>query len=941
MGQNGVLTKVSENGGMNMDRSKTDEVVTAADGDAAATTMEGGAGAIEPAFEPEESVVGIYGGNCTEPGVIDVKNGKIVRIRPLHYDENYTKEELASNMWKYEARGKTLESRMQSMPSFFALAYKKRTYSPNRIRYPLKRVDWEPGGDPAKINPQNRGKSKFKRISWDEATTLIASEIKRVQDTYGTLAVLDASDSYHRDKKTIQGGMGSVMVSILLKNLDVTRSVRNADSWEGWYYGSMHIWGQGAVGMLPASGFFAPGVNQTLDVQENTEMLIYQGCDWDTTSYCEGGWASRLPRWYNHLGIKQVYIAPEVNWQNVSNPDKWIPVLPGRDDALELAIIYTWIKEGTYDKDYIATHTIGFDEYIKPYVMGDEDGVPKTPAWAAPRCGVKEWTIKALARQWAKKRTSTAHGCGGAMIRGPYTHECARLEAVLLAMQGLGKPGVTQITGIGGTRSPRKMPLGGPGMGRQGDAGRPFPVSSRQQFTKTRWQEAICEGHTEYMGSTVMSAPPEDQFVKYTYPIPEEEGGTRVRLIWQDHACHGACWNDGNMYFKTVRDSTVECNIIQQPWFENDCIFADILLPTTTNIEDEDIVNGGGEQNLLIYHQAAIPPVGESRSDYEIVCEVAKKMEKYGGRYADLYSKVTGDKTVEQWIESAFEKSGAKGLIASLEELKEKKYVLAPVARDWKEDSQRGCTGDFYDNPDKHPIKLPSGKLELYSERLTENFPDDNERGPYPKYVIGGPGWTHDESLDIENGAEKCKTYPLILQSNHPRWRVHVQHDDIPWLREIPTCKVKGYDGYMYEPVWIHPKDAKARGIKHGDIVKVYNERGIELGGAYISERIIPGAIHMDHGARVDMINCDPADYSERGKKWINRGGTNNNISPYPPLSKNCPGMVVSSFLVEVAKVTGDEMQEWRGKYPEAFARAYDPAYGLLFDTWVDGGMKK
>jgi trimethylamine-N-oxide reductase (cytochrome c) len=257
------------------------------------------------------------------------------------------------------------------------------------------------------------------------------------------------------------------------------------------------------------------------------------------------------------------------------------------------------------------------------------------------------------------------------------------------------------------------------------------------------------------------------------------------------------------------------------------------------------------------------------------------------------------------------------------------------------EDSQRGSTGDFCDDPEKDPIKLPSGKLELYSKRLADNFPDDNERGPYPKYVIGGPGWTHDESLDIENGAEKCKTYPLILQSNHPRWRVHVQHDDIPWLREIPTCKVKGYDGYMYEPVWIHPKDAEARGIKPGDIVKVYNDRGIELGGAYLSERIIPGAIHMDHGARVDMINCDPADYSERGDKWINRGGTNNNISPYPPLSKNCPGMVVSSFLVEVAKVTGDEMQEWMEKYPEAFVRAYDPAYGLLFDAWVEGGMEK
>ena len=92
-----------------MDQSKTGEVLTGADGDEAAFTMEEGGRAIEPAFEPEQTVVGIYGGNCTEPGVVDVKDGKIVRIRPLHYDENYTREELASNMWKYEARGKKLE----------------------------------------------------------------------------------------------------------------------------------------------------------------------------------------------------------------------------------------------------------------------------------------------------------------------------------------------------------------------------------------------------------------------------------------------------------------------------------------------------------------------------------------------------------------------------------------------------------------------------------------------------------------------------------------------------------------------------------------------------------------------------------------------------------------------------------------------------------------
>jgi trimethylamine-N-oxide reductase (cytochrome c) len=178
------------------------------------------------------------------------------------------------------------------------------------------------------------------------------------------------------------------------------------------------------------------------------------------------------------------------------------------------------------------------------------------------------------------------------------------------------------------------------------------------------------------------------------------------------------------------------------------------------------------------------------------------------------------------------------------------------------------------------------------------------------------------------------------MQSQHVRWRVHGQGDDVPWTREISTCKVKGFDGYMYEPVWINPVDAEARGIKQGDIVKVYNDRGIELAGAYITHKIIPGAVHMDHGGRLDMIACDEEDYDERETKWVNRGGTGNNISPYPGLSKNVPGMCVSSYLVEGDRVSGEEMQTWRDSYPEAFTRACDEAHGLLFEAWVEGGAE-
>ena len=202
-------------------------------------------------------------------------------------------------------------------------------------------------------------------------------------------------------------------------------------------------------------------------------------------------------------------------------------------------------------------------------------------------------------------------------------------------------------------------------------------------------------------------------------------------------------------------------------------------------------------------------------------------------------------------------------------------------------------------------------------------------RRPQSNWSVGGEGWTHDESLE----GERAKKYPYLLCSNHPRWRVHVQGDDIPWLREIETCKVKGPDGYWYEPLWINPIDAAKKGIKSGDIVKMYNERGVTLGGAYVSERIVPGAVYQDHGAREDWISTQLG-------QIINRGGTNNEISPERGVSKNCWGMASSGFLVGIEKLDPAEMEKWRTQFPEAFARAakWDQAYGETLSDWVVEG---
>jgi len=311
----------------------------------------------------------------------------------------------------------------------------------------------------------------------------------------------------------------------------------------------------------------------------------------------------------------------------------------------------------------------------------------------------------------------------------------------------------------------------------------------------------------------------------------------------------------------------------------------------------------------MLNMRKAVEPIGESKSDYEIVLEIAKKL--------GMEKEVSEGYTVPEYIEGVY-----KGMnfdkIVSWEEFQEKDYMVLPVSKSWK-DLPAGLY-EFYKDPVKNPLPTPSGKLEFYSESLAKYFPNDEERPPFPQWIE--KGITHDE----RRSSPRARTYPLLVVTNHPRWRVHAQADDIPWTKETDTGKVRGFDGYLYEPCWIHPKDAEARGIKNGDIVRVYNERGSVLCGALVFERIIPGAISVDHGARTDIIIP--------GK--LDRGGAINTITPQGLTSRHAAGQATTSFLAEVERVSMQQMDEWRTQYPEAWNREYDRASGLKSSAWVE-----
>ncbi len=893
-----------------------------------------GGGGLEPAFEPEVTTIKRSNSDGRNLSSNETKNGKLVRIRPLHYDDQYTVAELDPMIGARALKAqnnKTFDMPLKSLLSRYHHTYKKRVYSPNRILYPLQRVDWEPGsGDPSKTNPQNRMKSKYKRISWDTATTIIANEINRITQKYTPWAILCCMDA-HGETKTIHAKHGCGMRLLRLYNNGYTQQMRNPDSWEGWYWGAKHFWGDGWQGQCKQVGPLYS------DIIKNTKMCIYEGHDPATQVGCYfGEFPSLFYRWFQEAGGFILSITPELNYdsQVKCRPyiGKWVPVYENTDDALHLAIAYVMITENKYDQEYLNNHSVGFDQF-KAYVLGQEDGIPKTPAWAAPICGVTEWTIKAIARRWAAVPTTTCHREGGPQ-RGPYSHEHARLEAYIMGMQGLGKPGQhSYATPHGMPRWTKNLTGGGAsfasGFAYAGWAGAEDP-QIKQHIAKCLVHEAILKGTFEnpfsWMGTTLLRAPVEDQFQRYYYPIPADEGGSLIHMIWIDSPCNTTCWNNGNMYIEAYRAPQIEFVLGQHPWLENDMLLCDIIIPSNTKYEEEDIQGVVDEFAFayLAYEAQSIKPIGESKSDMECVATIAEKLG------ANVLNDFMGGRTAAEWLRRGFDNSGAADFI-SFEEWKSKQYFTRPSAPDWEND--KAGLIDFYNDPTSDPIKLPSGKLEYYSQRLAEAFPDDKERNPVAKYIIGGPaseGWYHDESLY----GERCKKYPLLVISNHPRWRFHAQFDDIPWFRELPDARIKGYDGYMYESTWINPEDAAKYGIKTGDIIKIWNERGIVLGGAYVTELVMPGNIRQDHGARLDPINT-----TGPHSGWIDRSGANNLISPIHTSSPYATGMVVCGFLVQIAKLEPNEMEQWRQQYPEAFARDYDPAYGPLFSGWVEGGM--
>ncbi|MEE2655464.1 MAG: molybdopterin-dependent oxidoreductase [Pseudomonadota bacterium] len=829
-----------------------------------------------------------------------VEDGKIIRSLPFYIPDDVRLYEINTT-----ERGSFTRPRKEvQMP--LAFAAKQRVHANTRVKFPLLRDGWTPENN----NSAGRGSDSFSRISWDKAIDIIVGQLERIHDKYGSMEPVLVQADGHGQSGYLHSlhFWGHYLFDMLREKKGWgwwTQQVRNPDSWEGYYWGAKHVWGfDDTLGEPHQDAVWD-------DVLEHSEMVIFSGNDPEATGLgMSGSTALEMPKWLKKAGIKIVAIAPDLNHAAAAHADTWIPIKPNTDAALYLAVAFVWIHEETYDKEYIRTHTVGFNA-LKAHVQGNDDGIEKNPQWASEITGIPASVIKALAREWAAKRTSLSVYFGGPKIRGTLSHLAARMEAYVLAMQGFGAPG-RQFLRTGAPsfykKSLAQVPRY-PDVDFHGLAFSPMieyaighGPKSPVFIPRTLAAEAIQQRKIKWKSTTAALAKAEDQFTSYQYPASDDAPG--IRMVWNENGSQPGSWGHGNNWLEALRNENLDFVVGIHPWLENDLTYSDLILPAQTNYEHEDlIVVQRSDIFAMFYQEQAIEPVGESKSDFEIHRVIGQRL-----GLDEAFP------PPDDWLKASFEKTLASTRDnLSWDHFKKKKHVIydCPTWEEWVEiKKQHGYsrhTGGlhwFWKNGEG--LDTPSSKIEFVSERIDRLDPHSVERPPLAKWVA------HSE----QPHSKKAQTYPLTVMSNHPKYRFHVQGDDIPWIQELG--KLKGPDQYFYEPCWIHPEDAAERNIGHGDIVMIHNNRGAILCGALITERIIPGAISIDHGAKIDLVRLD--------NQAVDRGGCINLIAPtvqekYEKGSEiDIPEMNVSGFLAEIEKINHTRIQ---------------PSIGVNFDSLV------
>lgn len=660
----------------------------------------------------------------------------------------------------------------------------------SRVRRPAVRLGYLQGRPDHR---RERGKEPFVEVSWEQALTLVADELKRVKQTHGNQAIYGGSYGWS------SAGRFHHAQSQLHRFLNQF----------GGYTASTNTYS------IAAGERVLPHILGDLDelqrqhthwasLAEHCELFVAIGGLPLRNAQVNGGGANdhALNHWLHTLhanGCRFINVSPVRNDLAAVPDADWLAIRPGSDTALLLAVCQVLIEEKRYDQAFVDRCTVGFDRFAA-YLRGEEDGEAKTPEWAAALTGLEAETLRRLAREMAQKRT---------LINMAWSVQRARQgEQAFWALVA-----ATALLGQIGT------PGGGIGFGY---ASTNLAGADRRRFSGPRMpagRNAVSQRIPVARITDMLLYPGEAyEFDGQTPTYPD------IRLIY---------WAGGNSFHHHQdlnrlidgwrRPETV---IVHEQYWTAQAKFADIVLPATTSLERDDIGSASNDGFMIAMRQH-LPPLAEARDDYAIFSALAEKL--------DFAAQFTEGRSVQAWLAKIYGDARPRA--------KEEGIELPDFDAFWargKLEYARPAEPQillkaFRDDPQAAPLTTPSGKIELYSAAVAAFG------------YAEAPGYAYWHKPEQAAQQMQRQRWPLHLLSSQPRTRLHSQYDHGSVSRQT---KINGR-----EPLWMHPQDAAARGIRERDIVKVCNDRGALLAGVHLTEDILPGVVQISTGAWYDPLN--------------------------------------------------------------------------------------
>ncbi|MCD8338897.1 MAG: molybdopterin-dependent oxidoreductase, partial [Burkholderiales bacterium] len=680
---------------------------------------------------------------------------------------------------------------------------------------------------------------------------LVAQHIKRVREKYGNSAIYGGSYGWRSP-----GQLGNAR-SLLHRMLNLA----------GGFTSYLNDYSTACAQVILPYVIGSNGVyeqNTAWDlICDGTQLIVFWGCDPTVTNDLDNA-TSIHEDFEPFQRVKEAKI-PCVA-VNPLKPDtaeffgdqcRWIAPRPGTDVAMMAAMCWELEKSGKADHDFLKKYTYGFDEF-RDYLSGKEDGVEKTPEWAAKICDVPAETIVTLAHEMRDKRSMLMGGWG--IQRAQYGEQVHWMMVALAAMCGhIGLPG----GGFGFTYH-------------YSNGGAPTSVAPALPAISTSPVVKNPDGTTK--AAPNMPKIPVSAFCDcFLHPgkVIDYNGGKitypHIRMV---------LWSGGNPYSHQEQTNRIveawkrpDVEVVCYSMCTSSARFADIVLPACTALEKDDITFIGSYSNLgYVAMQKAIEPQYESMSDYEIYRLISRKL--------GIEEEFTEGLDTMGWVKRFYETAAGQAKegghpMPSFEDFWKGGYVIFPVT---EESKHYNYFGEFRKNPVTNPLGTESGKIQLYSPKIASYKYADCPPHPTwlePKEWLGG---------------KAVKEHPFALITAKSRYRLHSQLDS--------TGSHDYADVEEREPCWIHPDAAKKLGIQDGDIVEVENRRGRALAGAIVTDRVRPDVVVIRHGAWY----CP--DRPGHVGTLDNHGCANVRTEEYPS-SKLSRGNSANSWLVRIKKYTG------------------------------------